>query len=195
MSNTIKHTPIVVGDRFTTNCSGDCTVIAVEGNGTSRCSITVQFSATGFVRVVRASELRNGKARDPYYPNVFGVGYLGEGKYKGNNVADAYNAWYAMLQRVYSTKHYVGCSVAVEWHNFQVFADWYYKHYKLGYQLDKDILGTSKQYGPNTCMYVPRSINNAEAVLRHAIKDCPEMSKVLDVFVNTVKDFYLCDDK
>ena len=191
MYNIRKYEVVKVGDCFTTKSCGTCTVIAVKGNGTSSSQVTVKFDSTGYVKIARCSELRRGHVRDPYSPTVFGVGYLGEGKYKGDSVADAYNAWYAMMQRAYSGKHYINCTVATEWHDFQVFAEWYYSHYKPDYQLDKDILSDTRQYGPNTCVYVPRSVNSAEAALRHSVKDCPELQQVLDSFLQVVKSNYL----
>lgn len=52
------------------------------------------------------------------------------------------------------------CSVHPDWHNFQVFADWYNYHYRKEFELDKDILTKgNKVYSPNTCCFVPREVN------------------------------------
>ena len=75
-----------------------------------------------------------------------------------------------MLQRCYDPKFhekyptYKGCRVCKEWWNFQVFAEWYYSHfYELENKmmsLDKDIIKKgNKVYSPNTCVFVPHSIN------------------------------------
>jgi hypothetical protein len=104
---------------------------------------------------------------------VYGVGYFGVGEHRSkiNYVKTAeYAAWNKMLERCYSEKRlstlptYKNCSVCEEWHNFQVFADWYEKEfYTVGSErmdLDKDILVKgNKVYSPETCIYVPQRIN------------------------------------
>lgn len=187
MSNKCKYEPIKIGDMFTTNTCGECVVIGVEGTGTSDSQITVQFSKTAHVGTYRASELRGGKARDPYFPSVFNVGYLGQGEYKGNVVADAYNAWYAMMQRCYGTtrnkQYYDDCAVSDTWHNFQNFASWYYTNYKEGYQLDKDTIdAAAREYGPHTCMYLPASVNTAEAYMRKSAEEHSELIPLYSKF-------------
>ena len=193
MSNPCKYTPVVLNETFTTNNSGICTIIDIEGNGTASDYVTVQFQS-GFTIRTRVSELRQGQVRDPYTPNVFGVGYLGEGEYKGNKVADAYNAWYAMMTRCYSTATryatYSECVVSQEWHNFQNFAKWYYANYKEGCSLDKDILGDSKVYGKDTCMYIPAAINAAEAYLRKASSTDGRLASIYDAFIAQVVMLY-----
>jgi hypothetical protein len=54
--------------------------------------------------------------------------------------------------------------VCEEWHNFQVFAKWFYENYYkiLGeiMNLDKDIIKKgNKIYGPEYCAFVPQTIN------------------------------------
>lgn len=59
----------------------------------------------------------------------------------------------------YST--YVVCEVSPEWHDFQVFAEWFEKTKPEGdYQLDKDLLFKgNKIYGETTCLWLPRKLN------------------------------------
>ena len=104
---------------------------------------------------------------------VYGIGYLGEGKFKSRvngKMTKEYTSWSAMMQRCYSdiykTKEdtYSGCEVCEEWHNFQNFAKWYNENYyevpNSKVQLDKDILApNNKMYSPNTCIFVPEEIN------------------------------------
>ena len=117
---------------------------------------------------------KNGNIKCPYERRYFGVGYIGEGKYKvwenGKNTK-CYKTWHNMLNRCYDEKFhekyptYIGCKVDKNWHNFQNFAEWYYNNY---YEieggkmcLDKDILYKhNKVYSPKTCIFVPQTINS-----------------------------------
>ena len=103
---------------------------------------------------------------------IYGVAYNSLGKHKatlgGVNTA-AYAAWYNMLKRCYYHKlhtkqpTYKECSVASDWLDFQVFAEWYCgnKFYECGYQLDKDILiPNNKVYNSDACCLVPHEINS-----------------------------------
>lgn len=191
----LRYPPAKVGDKHTTKNSGECIITRVDGYGTSHNTVEVMFTHTGHTKTCRVSELRKGTVRDPYYPQVFGIGYLGEGEYKGNHVADAYNVWYAMMTRCYSKSHrystYDDVTVDPRWHNFQVFAKWYYKHFRKGYHLDKDVIGDTRVYGPDTCAYIPAVLNGIEARLRGALIDCPELQEVYDLFVYKVKERFI----
>ena len=59
---------------------------------------------------------------------------------------------------------YKGCSCSPEWDDFNKFQQWAYlpeNGYRDGYHLDKDILVKgNKIYGPETCCFVPKEINN-----------------------------------
>lgn len=102
---------------------------------------------------------------------MYGVGFNSKTKYKvsENRVSTgAYRAWCDMMKRCYDSKYqenkptYIGCTIAEEWHDFQVFAEWYYSHEynNSGYQLDKDLLiPSNKVYSPNACSFVPRELN------------------------------------
>lgn len=192
MGTYTRHPRVQIGDVFSTNNCGKCTVISFEGTGSSRCSVTVRFNETGTIKTTRVSELRRGQVRDAYCPSVFGIGYLGEGPYKGNHVEACYNVWYGMMTRVYSGSSlyptYADCSVDPRWHNFQTFAAWYYANHREGYRLDKDVLGTSRTYGPDTCAYIPSTLNGLEARLRQSLTECPEMQEVYDLFLTKVRE-------
>ena len=120
------------------------------------------------------NSFKNGIVKNPYHPSVFGIGYLGQGKYKSRgedgNKTKAYSYWQRILERCYNpyfiNEHltYIDCFVCDEWHNFQNFAEWFYKHYyeieNERMELDKDILFKgNKVYSPKTCIFVPQRIN------------------------------------
>jgi len=100
----------------------------------------------------------------------YGVGFNSVGKHKisiNSRKSPAYSTWHSMLQRCYEPEYcdrqpaYIGCTVAPEWHDFQVFAEWFYARYKKGLALDKDLLVEgNKIYSPNTCVLVSTALNN-----------------------------------
>jgi hypothetical protein len=106
---------------------------------------------------------------------VYGIGIYNKGEHRAKidgKKTKVYQTWQDMLRRCHDPKHqtkhptYIGCSVCDEWLDFQNFATWYDKNYYeillLGVmQLDKDILiKGNKIYSPDTCVLVPRKINN-----------------------------------
>lgn len=127
-------------------------------------NVVVQFIDTGFKTTARASNIRNGEVKDRMSPSKYGVGYIGIGVYTSRS--RAYGVWCSMISRCYSSKSlemhptYKGCSVAKDWHNFQVFAKWFEDNYVDGYQLDKDLLVVgNKVYSEDTCVFVTPKIN------------------------------------
>lgn len=119
-------------------------------------------------------EFKKGTIKCPYEPRFFGVGYIGEGKYRtvdeNGKITKIHRKWISMLSRCYyekeqnKRKRYKNCIVCNEWLNYQNFAKWYEENY---YEvdgermcLDKDILiKNNKVYSPDTCIFVPERIN------------------------------------
>ena len=123
---------------------------------------------------VQYGKFKNGNIKCPYEPRYYGKGYLGEGKYKvseNGKLTDEYIIWYHMLMRCYDPKlhkerhTYKGCTVENYLLNFQHIGEWIDKNY---YEvpgevmcLDKDILHKgNKVYSRDTCIFVPKRINN-----------------------------------
>lgn len=116
---------------------------------------------------------KKGNIKCPYDRSVYGVGYIGEGKYKvkeNDEVTRAYKTWNHMMERCYDKKlhkkhpTYKNCKVSEKWHNFQNFTEWYEdNYYEVDDEtmcLDKDILiKGNKIYSPETCIFVPNTIN------------------------------------
>jgi len=77
----------------------------------------------------------------------------------------SYKCWRSMLTRAYSEKYkenspcYHGVSVTQEWLVFSSFKVWFDMHYRLGFDLDKDLLGDGSLYSPETCVFLPRQLN------------------------------------
>ncbi|GLI82357.1 hypothetical protein ANABIO32_00430 [Rossellomorea marisflavi] len=132
--------------------------------------ITVQFNESGAKVNTDYYRFIKGAVLDPYHKTAYGKGYIGEGEFtvKGNKVI--YTTWRNMFQRCYYDKFhethrsYKDCEVSPKWFNFQDFAQWYTdNHYSVEEEtmnLDKDILVKgNKVYSPDTCCFVPRTIN------------------------------------
>lgn len=169
------------------NNSGTFTIIKRDG-----CErVTVQFIETGYTAVTTSQNAKNGSVRDPFYPRAFGVGFFGVGTYKSNfkgKTTKIYRSWSSMLDRCYNeVQHlrnpsYKGCTVCDEWHNFQVFAEWFELNYIEGYHLDKDIkVKGNKVYSPDYCSYVSQQKNNEQAHCK-AVKLLSPEGYIVDVF-------------
>ena len=135
----------------------------------------------GNIMHVSLAALRFGHIKNPYFRGKYG-GYFGEGPYTKHGNPKAYNTWANIHKRLaeenqYTSRNkaYTGTVIDENWHNFQVFADWYEKYigllnpkYYNKYQIDKDILTWDtniKLYSPQTCCIVPEQINIACANL------------------------------
>ena len=105
---------------------------------------------------------------------VCNIGYLGNGDYiatDGKKATKCYEMWRGMLRRCYKPSsekdklNYKNCIVCEQWHNFQIFAKWYYENiydfHNEKMDLDKDLLvKNNKIYSPQTCLILPHSINS-----------------------------------
>ena len=145
----------------------------IEYNGVS--DVTVEFQDEHKAKThTTYGAFKKHSVRNPYDKTVYGIGYLGEGKYKvyidQDHLEPAYNVWRTLLGRCCTEKHreqfpaYAGCVVCDEWLCYQSFAEWYENHmYHVGTErmhIDKDIMfEENKTYSPDTCIIVPQSIN------------------------------------
>lgn len=102
---------------------------------------------------------------------------------KGASNTKIYKIWHAMIQRCYDAKHlermphYEGSSVCEEWKKYSNFLKWAETRYKEGLHLDKDIKGNTKIYSPETCIFVPRWVNQFIVCRRKRENDLPEGAK------------------
>lgn len=156
---------IELGKTYSTKRNGDLKVVELMESNKSK----VEFY-NGYVTIAQNVNIFRGGVKNPYHPSVFGIGYVGIGKYNSKN-KDIYERWKAIIQRCYDEnsrhlyKSYEGVSMCKEWECLQNFAKWYEENYKpetmQGWALDKDILSEGiKIYSPSTCAFVPPSINN-----------------------------------
>lgn len=162
-------------------------------------NIIVQFE-DGYIVKTKYVNFMVGNIKNPYYKSVYGVGYIGDGKYKtveGGKHTRIYRSWNAMLRRCYNDKfhekspEYRNCTVCREWLNFQNFAEWYDNNYyevkDKRMELDKDILYMgNKIYSPYTSVFAPQEIN-----LMFRSGEIPKRSKILSIaekYKDTIPD-------
>ena len=157
---------IHIGKTYQSNNYGEFFVVSSK----SAKKVKIKFKLTGYECEVPACRVRIGAVKDPYFPKIYGVGFLGVGKYKafeGRKSNLCHKRWEGMLGRCYGKSRvlnaYIGVTVCEEWHNFQNFAEWFYGNYPddgCYYELDKDIkIKGNKVYGPDACMFVTRIEN------------------------------------
>lgn len=118
------------------------------------------------------SNFKKGNVRNPYYPNVYGVGMTGV-KYLAKNHLKEWRAWQDMLRRCYSEKlinkrpTYQNVTCCEEWLLFENFYEWLFNQENYNKWLngerwcvDKDILVKgNKIYSPETCCLVSNEVN------------------------------------
>ena len=156
-----------VGEKFKTYQGYEIEII--EYFGSQNC--TIKFNdERGTIRYkIAVKEIQSGSVKNYYYPEVLGVGYIGEGEYTARvdgKMTKCYNMWFNMLSRCYQSTNnrnstYYDIEVCEEWKCFQNFAKWFYANYKNNnWHLDKDIICPDcKIYSPETCCFVPNEIN------------------------------------
>lgn len=89
------------------------------------------------------------------------------GRKKNLWVCPFYKVWIGMIKRCFDAKThnlqptYSDCSVVDEWLKFSSFREWMVAQKWQGMALDKDILlPGNKIYSPETCVFIPQSLNN-----------------------------------
>ena len=153
------------------NNNGEEMIIVRYGG---RHDIDVKFQDGTIIEHKQYENFKNGKIKNPMTPIIYGVGFIGVGDYKtcdeNGKITRCHTTWKHMYQRCYDPKcqekcqTYKGCTVCEEWNDYQEFGKWFDEnYYEVGNErmaLDKDILHKgNKVYSPNTCIFVPHSIN------------------------------------
>lgn len=186
----------VVGDRFQSKNYGPFEVLErLVGKA------VVRFIDTGFVCTVDKKYVLNGSIKDPLVRNVHNVGYYGDRTFtktlSAELVSAASQCWRDMMDRCYEGKYpsYINCYVNDYWHDFQNFAKFYIEcpYRQTGWQLDKDILVKgNKEYGPDTCCFVPVDINGYMKTNSNRRGDYPigvKLSYLRNSYESRVRDF------
>lgn len=178
---------------FSTNHDGAALVIG----GKDSHNLVVKFLETGNIRNhIRLDNLRRGKVKDvqklTQYPTVFGIGFA---PYKKVANPRIYKIWTNLLARCYCKKRtsgrdksYAKVIICDDWLHYDRFEEWYVKNQLMEVNsfIDKDLLSHEcKIYSPNTCVMLPREINNA---LQRTELNTKSTSLGLPVGVQRTKD-------
>jgi len=157
------------GEKYLTNQGYLVKVI----NYKNQLNCDIEFENGVILYNISFKQVKKGTIKNPYHPTIYNIGYHGIGLYKARVrgiKSKEYNAWTGMFTRCYNLKFqkkhptYRNIVICKEWHNFQIFAEWYEQNWKpwmdKTWQLDKDILvNGDKMYSSENCCLVPREIN------------------------------------
>lgn len=160
----------VIGEIYQTN-NGKCKVVEYRDNLT----VQVEFLDTGTLVWCSFGNLIQGRVKDAFFSSVFGIGYLGTSNTQESGaIKKSYLVWQSMLRRCYdpitqnNQPTYMGVKVKEVWWNYSIFEKWYEKNLakyqnESSLELDSDLLplakGLIKEYGPETCLLIPTSLN------------------------------------
>lgn len=159
-----------IGEQFETKTSGVVEIVEYR----SSTDLDVKFLDDGSIaKNLKYAGLKRGTVRNHNIKRVYGVGYMGFGKYSFGSHKRLYKMWSKMFERSYCEIYhktrptYKGCSVDEKWHSFQDFVEWvkenYYEHFLNSTEtliIDKDIkVKGNKVYSPDNTFLVDNRIN------------------------------------
>ena len=151
-----------IGEKHTTK-EGYEVVVVDGGDKNNHC--WVEFVDGNHRMHVMYYNVKCGGIKNLYHKSIYGVGYRGVGQYSIKTHKKLCKTWFSMLERCYNQKFqakyptYIGFTVCDEWHNLQIFGEWYEKNIIVDtkvdkFHLDKDLLAVdNKIYGPDTCIF------------------------------------------
>jgi hypothetical protein len=160
-----------IGNKFISNQGYEFVIIEKLKNDRRIIKILDEYEAE---LNVSCTNIKNGAISNPYHKSVYGVGYIGEGKYcskiKGKNTKE-YICWSRLIERLHKDDlkflTYKNTSLCEDWYNFQNFAEWYMNNIPkidgIDFEIDKDLLQQNvknKIYSPSTCIFLPCNVNN-----------------------------------
>lgn len=148
-----------------------CLMKIVEYNKST--DIIVEFQDKYKARVqARYGNFKTGQIDNPYFPNVYGHGMIGNEHCSYANTKE-YKSWDRMLERCYSETilnrrpTYESVTCCEEWLCYPNFYKWLHEQKNFDkwlngekWAIDKDILHKgNKVYSPDTCCLAPRRVN------------------------------------
>lgn len=143
--------------------------------------VVIRWLACGTEESCNSGNLIKGAIKYLNNPSVFGIGYLGYGRFVPGEKRlkegqerlnpDIHRHWRHVLERTVSHRNiqrYEDCSVVEEWYSLQNFAEWLVEQ-KNGlakeengrlYHLDKDMVCKGNRvYCPEYCVFLPNEVN------------------------------------
>lgn len=153
----------------------------IRDHGVLKRMVLIKFITTGTEQIVSLSQASSGSVKDPFYPTVYGIGYLGDLD-GAVYTKKEYDMWFSMLKRCYNTsydsyKSYgaIGVTVDPRWFCFANFLldlpllPGYYEYSnaedKENFALDKDakqrdVNSCNKVYSKDTCTIIRKNDNS-----------------------------------
>lgn len=193
-----------IGDRFKSKQCGWFTVIEIVTHNKGK-KFLIEFDEIMGVKYRTTREKKHvlsGSIINPYYPLRLGIACVGNVNSK--DYGKEFNKWRGMIDRCYNKKnnHYntygaVGVTVCDRWLCFEYFLNdlpqlngYDYELMQNGkLHLDKDILGDSKIYSPETCMLVSPKENVKEMSLRIKQRQFRAVKDNIELFSNNQTEF------
>lgn len=164
-----------IGSQFKNNKGLLYEIIELSKDKRGKTTYKIRFVNSGYEKIVYGHNIHNGKVKDPFEPNVEGVGYLGNASYAGNE--KAWNLWRGILKRCCnknSTDYHAyggnGVTICERWKSFEMFLKdivliegYNEEMFQKGlFELDKDKKsGDNKIYSLETCTFLTRQENNS----------------------------------
>lgn len=160
-----------VGGRFETNKCGSVVVIKYVNTFT----VTVRFDYDGYTSVTSACNIRKGNVKNPNYPALFGVAFLGIGDHTAQKVdgkvSRLYYLWYYIIKQSYCEKYraeypsHASVTVDERWLNYQNFCvdvESMIGYNEDGWTLFRCFINLdNKIYSKENCCFLPDIIGRA----------------------------------
>lgn len=157
----IKNKEKYEGKTFDSTSCGKFIVKEYRGST----EVIIKFIDTGYETITSSGHIRSGLIKYPFYPYLYGIGYIGESHRQNTESLVSFAFWRHMMDRCYKEGYntcYSNVTVCSEWHNFSNFKKWFDDNYIKGYELDKDLYQYNKEnkvYSPDFCIFLPKEIN------------------------------------
>ena len=158
----------VVGKTYMSNSFGEFTILDYKDSR----NVVIEFTNTKFVTTAKMSNVIKGAVKDKNAPTVLGVGIVGE-KYKtwiDGKALKQYVIWKGVLERCFDKRFhkkqptYADCTISEKFLYYEQFYEWCANQEgsdRDDFFLDKDLLlKGNKIYSENTCVFVPKEVNN-----------------------------------
>lgn len=151
-----------------------CLMKIIEYNSQKDIVVEFQDEHKGKVNT-RYDHFLVGNIKNPYYPNIYNVGMVGN-KYPltiNGIVVKEYQAWQGIIRRCFDEKlkekypTYKDVTCCSDWLYYEKFYEWIHSQSNFDkwskgdkWEIDKDIiLKGNKIYSPETCFLVPHNVN------------------------------------